>query len=58
MKKKGKYKLNKDNKKISIILLENIKKKLFNKSRAFNMLKKGTNTNEPVIGSKIHKSIK
>lgn len=61
MRKKGKYKLSNEKNRISVVLIENIEKiknKLFRRNRAFNMLKKGTNPNESVIGSKIPRSIK
>ena len=56
MKKNIRYKAYKDNK--IIALYTNIKNKLLKSNRAFNMLKKGSNINEPVINSKIHRSIK
>ena len=52
-----KYKINRDNK--IIILFTKFKKMLFSKNnRAFRMLKKGSSTREPIINSKVHRSIK
>lgn len=56
MKKNIKYKTYKENK-IKVLLTKT--KRLFKKNdRAFNMLKKGLETKEPVINSRIHRSIK
>lgn len=52
----GKYSLKKENKLKTIIV--NLKNMLFKKNRAFNMLKKGSKSNEPVIGSEVHRSFK
>ena len=48
-------KLYRDNK--FVVLLDHLKS-IIGRQRAFKMLQKGINRNEPIINSKIHRSIK
>lgn len=56
MNKNVRFKINKDNK--IVVLFTKAKNIFLKKDRAFRMLKKGSSIKEPVINSKIHRSIK